>query len=489
LASGEKPLTELEHQSSDLIDYRKMKESTGFVFRSVRRHRLLATAVFTFVVVGAGTGLAVMPKSFRVETRLLVQLDPLLRSLAEPGRAQSDAEASPLRSAVDMITARANLVAIIQRTDLLNEWSRHRAPALRVKDFLVFKLFGEVSEKDRLEGLVDLLRRRLVVWYEAGGQPNQGTVNISINWPDGHMAFRLVEAAQQGYIEARHLADMSALAEVNSILATHASAWRAEALEAADALRKARGPKHSRAAAPAQPAPPAPIQRAKELPDPEVERLSGLLAAKQRAMNDLDDPRLRNLADLQKRLAEQRTIYTDRHPSVIATQDRIDALSQESPQVTALRKEAKDLEAELMTHRSKPVDSHVEPPLPAPIPRMELPPRDEVEDPEVESARARLKFALENYQNLRARADSATLELEARRAAFKYRFTVVVPAEPPKGPAKPNVAAVGAAAVIAGLLLAAFAAAFADLRGGRIVETWQVERALELPVLSELTGR
>jgi len=65
----------------------------------------------------------------------------------------------------------------------------------------------------------------------------------------------------------------------------------------------------------------------------------------------------------------------------------------------------------------------------------------------------------------------------------------VVPAEPPKGPAKPNVAAVGAAAVIAGLLLAAFAAAFADLRGGRIVETWQVERALELPVLSELTGR
>jgi len=35
----------------------------------------------------------------------------------------------------------------------------------------------------------------------------------------------------------------------------------------------------------------------------------------------------------------------------------------------------------LMTHRSKPVDSHVEPPLPAPILPMELPRRDEVEDP------------------------------------------------------------------------------------------------------------
>ncbi len=140
-------MTQLEQQSSDLIDYRKMKDSAGFVLRSVRRHWLVAAAVFTFVVVGTGTWLAVMPKSFRVETRLLIQLDPLLPSLWEPGRAPSDGEASPLRSAVDMITARDNLVALIQRTDLLDEWSRHRAPALRVKDFLVLKLFGDVSEK------------------------------------------------------------------------------------------------------------------------------------------------------------------------------------------------------------------------------------------------------------------------------------------------------------------------------------------------------
>ncbi len=466
-------MTQLEQQSSDLIDYRKMKDSAGFVLRSVRRHWLVAAAVFTFVVVGTGTWLAVMPKSFRVETRLLIQFDPLLPSLWEPGRAPSDGEASPLRSAVDMITARDNLVALIQRTDLLAEWSRHRAPALRAKDFLVLKLFGEVSPKDRLEAMVNLLRKRLVVWVE------------------GHMAFRLIEAVQHGYIEARHVADMSAITEVNSILATHASAWRAEAVAAADGLRRARGTRHGQAAAPAQPPPlaPAPVPRAKEPPDPEVERLSALLADKQRLITDLDDSRLRNLADLQKLLAEQKARYTDRHPSVIGTQERIDALSQESPRLTTLRKEAKDLEAELMTHRSKPMDSPVAPPLPAPIPRMELPRHDEVEEPEVESARARLKFALEKYQDLRARADNATLQLEARRAAFKYRYTVVVPAEPPKGPSAPNVPAVGTAAVIAGALLAAFAAVCADLRGGRIVETWQVERALDLPVLAELTGR
>ena len=484
-------MTQFEQQSSDLIDYRKMKDSAGFVLRSVRRHWLVAAAVFTFVVVGTGAWLAVMPKSFRVETRLLIQFDPLLGSLWEPGRAPSDGEASPLRSAVDMITARDNLVALIQRTDLLDEWSRHRAPALRAKDFLVLKLFGEVSPKDRLEAMVNLLRKRLVVWVETGGQPNQGSVNIAINWPDGHMAFRLIEAVQHGYIEARHVADMSAITEVNSILATHASAWRAEAVAAADELRRARGTRRGQAAAPAQPPPlaPAPVPRATEPPDPEVERLSAVLAAKQRLITDLDDSRLRNLADLQKLLAEQKARYTDRHPSVIGTQERIVALAQESPEVTARRKEAEDLQAELLAHRGKPINRHVERPLPASIPRLELPRRDETEEPEVESARARLKFALEKYQDLRARADNATLQLEARRAAFKYRYTVVVPAELPKGPSAPNVPTVGTAAVIAGALLAAFAAVCADLRGGRIVEAWQVERALDLPVLAELTGR
>jgi len=260
---------------------------------------------------------------------------------------------------------------------------------------------------------------------------------------------------------------------------------------AADELRRTRGTRHGQAAAPAQPPPlaPAPVPRANEPPDPEVERLSAVLAAKQRLITDLDDSRLRNLADLQKLLAEQKARYTDRHPSVIGTQERIDALAQESPEVTARRKEAEDLQAELLAHRGKPINRHVERPLPASIPRLELPRRDETEEPEVESARARLKFALEKYQDLRARADNATLQLEARRAAFKYRYTVVVPAELPKGPSAPNVPTVGTAAVIAGALLAAFAAVCADLRGGRIVEAWQVERALDLPVLAELTGR
>ncbi len=193
------------------------------------------------------------------------------------------------------------------------------------------------------------------------------------------------------------------------------------------------------------------------------------------------------MADLQRRLAEQKAMYTDRHPDVIGIQQSIKALSQESPQLTALRREEKDLEVELMRHGVKPADSKAEPsPVLGQVLPVESQRRDEVEDPEVESARAHLRFAQDKYQSLRARADSAKLELEARRAAFKYEYTVVLPAEPPKGPIKPNVVTLEAAAVIAGVLLAVFATVFADLRAGRIVENWQVERLLELPVLAEV---
>lgn len=493
MVTSNQPVNDSEPENTSVVDVRSLKEHLGFVLRSVGRHKLLAAAVFIFVVVGAGVGFAVLPKTYRVESRLLIRGDALLPSVAEPGRGLADADTAPLRSARDLITARDNLVALVQRTNLVEDWSRHRAPALRVKDLLFLKIFGPVSEKDRVNGLVDFLRRRLVVWDDAGGKPSEGTVTITVEWPDPQMAFRLVEAAQQGFIEARHIADMSAIAEGVAIIESHAANWRAEALEAEDAVRKVRVTRRPRAADPAAPAaaPLAAVAPAhREAPDPEAERLAVLLAAKQRVIADLEDMRGRTLADLQRRLAEQKAIYTDRHPFVISLNQSIAAMSQESPQLTALRREVKDLEAELARHTRKPVDGKADAPaLTVPVRRVEPPRPNEVEDPEVEAARARLKFALEKYQHLRARADSVNLELEARRAAFKYRYAVVVPAELPKGPIRPKLMLVAPGALVAALVLAALAAVLADLRAGRLLETWQVEHALKLPVISEIRAR
>jgi hypothetical protein len=83
------------------------------------------------------------------------------------------------------------------------------------------------------------------------------------------------------------------------------------------------------------------------------------------------------------------------------------------------------------------------------------------------------------------RIDGANMELEIARTAFKYRYTVVTPAEVPRKPKKPIATLVGVMSVIGAAVLALLMAAGADLGSGRILEEWQVRRRLKLDVLGE----
>ena len=54
----------------------------------------------------------------------------------------------------------------------------------------------------------------------------EGTVNITLDWADPKMGYRLVNAAQQSFIEARHLSEISAISEAVSILLGRAASMR-----------------------------------------------------------------------------------------------------------------------------------------------------------------------------------------------------------------------------------------------------------------------
>jgi uncharacterized protein involved in exopolysaccharide biosynthesis len=107
----------------------------------------------------------------------------------------------------------------------------------------------------------------------------------------------------------------------------------------------------------------------------------------------------------------------------------------------------------------------------------------EQRDPALE---AQIGNAVAKYADLRAQISSARVELDLAQAAFRYRYTVVVPAEPPPGPIKPKAGLIIAAATLASLLIGIIVAIIAELRMDRVAHRWQVERHLGLPVLAEL---
>jgi uncharacterized protein involved in exopolysaccharide biosynthesis len=211
-----------------------------------------------------------------------------------------------------------------------------------------------------------------------------------------------------------------------------------------------------------------------------------MLSARRRALGDLEEFRARRLAELTTQLAQKEATYADRHPEVVATRQSIEAISQPSPQVEALRGEIRDLERELAS-RGVPVES-TRAASSAPFRTdlllgSRLLGSDSVRD---EYDRGQLRLLFDQYSSVLLRLDSARAELETAQAAFKYRYSVISPPQIPKGPVKPYFLLRIVAGIVGGIGLALFASALLDLRSRRIIELWQVERHLGLPVLAQL---
>jgi hypothetical protein len=212
----------------------------------------------------------------------------------------------------------------------------------------------------------------------------------------------------------------------------------------------------------------------------------------------------RCLSELNATLAEKLPTYTENHPVIIDLRQTIAALSSESPQVVTLRGEVKELQSQF-DQRSAKVDADslavpviapvaggstpraTPPPLPNSIIRIDKEPNDE-RDPAMVYAHTQLKDAMEKYYQLRSQIEAVQIASDTAEAAFKYRYSIIDPPSLPKKPIKPN-ALFEIAGLVAGLLVALAAAVAADLRTGRFVEAWQIEQALDLPILTDIDVR
>lgn len=461
-----------------------------FALGGVRRRKIVAALVFLCVIAATFAYYGTRIPRYRAEAKVLAQ-----RSQGLPAAVRSTFDEMPTRTAWEVVHQRENLIAIIRQTDLLEQspkarpepaWKRWLSPgSLRNKPEKAEPVApaaavapgstastaaaaakadpapGTSARDDALDGLVLALDRLLLVIVG-----DDGTITLQLDWPDPDQAHAIVEAALQNFLEARHVQEVTSIDAVITVLRGRTAVLRENLDRVSEqARRRASQP----LVAPALP-------RVRQ-PSEELVRLQATLEAKQRALQDVEDLRRRRLAELQAQLDQARTMLSDAHPTVIGMRRDIEAFGRESPQLLALREEERALRrqvSERLVREDLPTAARVV----VPTPTITLPPSAD-EDPAVRDARVQ-------YEQMAARTTAAQVELDAARAAFKYRYNVVWPPQVSRDPVSPKAKKIFALGGFAAVALALLAAVGPDLLSGRIFERWQVERSLGLAVLGDL---
>jgi len=184
---------EIESEDTHLLDFKLVSNLFAFALGSIRRRKLLVASLALGILAATVSSLFLLPKTYHVETKLLIQRN---QALSLRGESQNDA---PTRVASETVMRRDNLIAIIHQTDLLHQWYNRRAPLAHLKDILVHAVSKAETEPETIEWMVEVLEKRMSVWT------NEGVVSIGIDWPDPTMALRLVDAAEQNSVDKKNI--------------------------------------------------------------------------------------------------------------------------------------------------------------------------------------------------------------------------------------------------------------------------------------------
>jgi uncharacterized protein involved in exopolysaccharide biosynthesis len=455
------PPPPFEEHHEELFDWAKIRRYVAFSLGSVKRRFWLFLAIWCGMIGLAVVAIIVLPKSYMVESRLLAQKNAVLTV-----RADSNQFEQPTKAAAETIMQTENLRDLLRQTNAIAEWPKTRAPINRLKDAVSGMLGSKATADQMLENLTGLLEKNFNIYTTP-----DGSIVIQLTWPDGVMAYRLVDAAEQNFIEKRRSLEVSTIAEQITIYEGYAEKLKADVERQVAELQKSRDKN-----APRLPKVVVKLPPSKPF-DPEIATLRAALESKRQEITELEEFRRRHLAELQTQLAEQSATYSQNHPVIVNLRQSIEDLKQDSPQLVTLRQEQAALRAQLTAHGDT-VD--VGGPSAAALanPSEIFRSMGMTDDAATEYARAQLRYTVEQYAQMRDRISAARIDLDTAKVAFKYRYSIVVPPEVPRGPTKPKPGLIIAAAVIVGFLLALFGTTASDLRGGRVIEVWQLENLL-----------
>jgi uncharacterized protein involved in exopolysaccharide biosynthesis len=488
---GRDPAAETEPEG---IDLEHIKEMVGFALHAGGRRPKLAAMTFLAVAALGLAAAVTMPKVYSAQVKILAQRTGAIRALSNPNSEMNRVD-DPTKNVANMIMRHDNLVALAKEANLVAWFEESRAPILRLKDRLSMWMSGPVSDEDKLRVIVATLEKELDIFTD------ENTLVITVEWPSAPMAYDLVTLLQKNFLEARYDSDLAVITDSIAVLQEHAKSEQAQVDTALTEYQEAVAPAADMAAArlsmpqtgiAGTPRQEAPSAIASPAPNLALEETRLRIQA-------LEQERQRLLDSLQQQLAQAQLTLTPMHPTVVALQQRLDTMSQPSQELRRLKSEERSLvEQAERSAPAPPSSAGASSPLPrvqrAPLAaeatptrlRSALPPWAAPEDGHTRLARSKLEAAIQSSEAAMARIEAANIELDITRTAYKYRYTVLTPAELPSKPKRPLSQIVGVGAVLGAVLLAFLVATMADILGGRILEPWQVRRRLKLEVLGEI---
>jgi uncharacterized protein involved in exopolysaccharide biosynthesis len=469
-----------------VFDLPRMLEMLLFPLRCVRRHTRLALGTLAAFVALGTVGFLAMPQDFVVESKILTRRNMVLPALGNPRRTVPTESDAPARLANEVVTSRENLIEVIKATGLLTGWPRTLPATTQAIEYIRQQLKGERDERERYDVLVKQLQRRI---YVLGGDDREGMVTIGARWSDPALALKIAKKAQDRFLAQRYEQDVSLVQVSVGILGRYVERAGSNMTAAMDELRSMPGVKVS-------------------LPEVSGYAVNARTAARSRAVT-AEQSRLqtalqnvRNVLAQQEagfagrqteanaKLADLETKYGPNHPEVMAARGVAEQAAAPWSSLATLRREEGQLVAQLArigTTVAEQPDVSAELALQRQGFEKLLRQRsDTIEDPRITNARSQLKIATTTYEDLLDRQEAAKIELETARAAFKYRYVVTTPPQLPKEPRSSTALLLLLGGVVCGGCAAVFLSTTRDVVDGRLLESWQIQRQVGLPLLGEI---
>lgn len=493
------------HQETDsAISLKDVFTILQFLVRAILRHKLLIVITVISVTTLTFGVVKILPRTYVVSTRVMTHSSQTISELAQTRRNMWGD--STTFGVEEIMKSRENLISIIEESNLISLYLEQRSKIGRYKDKLFQAIFGKPTQEELLDNLIQILEKQLHVYTEGSENPTGGNVvNITIEWRHPQTALDLQKIILNKFLDERRALELGEIKETIRLLEGKVREADLARKKIVDKNRKIISETADVEEEPTVAPQVQRVPRRKPVNEPsplsvspkELGMVTAELETTQSEIARLRTEHTQRLNQEKQNLAEIATLYGPQHPDIIRSKKYVELLSNQTVVPPRLLEKEKSLLAFL-----KKVDAQKEE-----IDATTRAPRngarmvrstgsqnhdDSVDQEMVESLINTHLTSLEVHNaetevhRNKQKLANAKMELKATEAAFAYRYRVTQPPLFPKRPAKPNSLKIFIGGFFLSWILGFLFAIFADIRSGLIIESWQVEKILNVPLLGEI---